>query len=565
MAQIKVLFLAANPLGSEQIRWDEEYRVIQQIARDSESRKLRIVVELRSAVQASHLKPAIKEVRPAIVHFSTHCESGTGMVLDDGRGQKYHLGFPALGEVFRQLLGEGIKIPCVVLNGCSTAEAAKEIVKHVDLVICTDREIADDATIAFSPGFYENLTEGKTIRGMMEGGKLGIMMIDQQAQSGAGIADLFQPESYLAYFRPGLNPEDFELTPRDPSVSTEDDEIRWKTHRSSIQKELEKRLEVLGKYKGRGSPVLTRVAEALAIESVPSHKIRIKIVTHLMEAEDPSAIPRIVGLHEELCRERLDRSVVESLAECIDQVLPLYFSREAANEAWRQLQVQQAVLIEGRVATPVGAAIVMAYVDGKSPRFLPPEEGIPRGMAQIRIELPADGDPSSDVKSIAILDDLLKASSARSIGRVRPRGVSQVPLELPAIDDLTFKEMVLEFLKGIGRDARLPQTDKARTESQHRDVAAWIDKFRQDLCSWLEPLKLMGQTPYCALAMPTTPADRVNLMNVLETVHRLVPHLVFIELDPDSQTRGQELFLIQCLNTRFNSELQRRPRSGFRK
>jgi hypothetical protein len=71
---------------------------------------------------------------------------------------------------------------------------------------------------------------------------------------------------------------------------------------------------------------------------------------------------------------------------------------------------------------------------------------------------------------------------------------------------------------------------------------------------------MTGRMPYCALAMPTTPADRENLTRVLTRVRELIPPLVFIELFPESQTREQELFFIRCLNTRLESERKRKPR-----
>lgn len=160
----------------------------------------------------------------------------------------------------------------------------------------------------------------------------------------------------------------------------------------------------------------------------------------------------------------------------------------------------------------------MSHADGKCPSFLPHESPIPRGKNLVPFEFPAIGDPSLDAQVLAILEDLAKGAGVISIG-------------------------------------------SARTGSQSKNVAARTEELRRDLRGWLEPLKPMtGRTPYCALAMPTTPADRENLTRVLKKVRELVPPLVFIELCPESQTREQEVFFIRCLNTRLESERKRQPR-----
>ena len=308
---------------------------------------------------------------------------------------------------------------------------------------------------------------------------------------------------------PRMNPD----SSGESRPSDDHDRSRWETYRRSIRNRLEEVLDGV-----QDIPVLMRFSRALGIECASSDEDSIKqrIVSYLMEGDDKYAIPTIVRVHEDLCNEGSNR-LADRIADCVDLILPLYFSREAISKAWRQLQVQKVALIEGTVATETGAEVVMSHVDGKSPTFLTREKSIPQGKTLVPFESPAIGDPSSEAEVLAILEDLARGAGVVTI-------------------------------------------DKTRTVSPLKNVAAGTERLRQDLCGWLGPLKhLTGRSAYCALAMPTTPADRENLSRVLKKVRELIPPLVFIELFPESQTREQEMFFIRCLNTRMESERKRKP------
>jgi hypothetical protein len=240
----------------------------------------------------------------------------------------------------------------------------------------------------------------------------------------------------------------------------------------------------------------------------------------LTEIRNEYFIPRFIRLHGELCNENSDR-LADRIAECVDWILPLYFSPEAIRNAWRQLQIQKAVLIEGAVATKTGAEVVMSHLDEQHPSFMQDSESIPRGRTSVPFESPAIGDPSLNVR-------------------------------------------VLEILEDLARGARVPY-GRATTGSPRKDVASRTQELKELLCGWLEWDKtLTCRTTYCALEMPESLADRVQLKKILKKVHELVPPLVFIELSPESHTRRQEMAFIKCLNTRFESNPRQRSneRSG---
>src|SRR5205823_5562213 len=115
-------------------------------------------------------------------------------------------------------------------------------------------------------------------------------------------------------------------------------------------------------------------------------------------------------------REGSDR-LADRIADCIDLILPLYFSQQALCKARRQLQDQRAVLIEGTVATAMGAEVAMSHADGKISSFLPHEQRIPRGKSLVPLEAPAIGGHSSEAQVLAILEDLAKGAAVVSVDK----------------------------------------------------------------------------------------------------------------------------------------------------
>src|SRR5690348_1663009 len=87
-AKLKVLFLSANPAGTQPLALDEEIREITNKIRASEHRE---AVELisRWAVRPDDLLQALNEHKPHIVHFSGHgSPTEEILLLDNDRHPK---------------------------------------------------------------------------------------------------------------------------------------------------------------------------------------------------------------------------------------------------------------------------------------------------------------------------------------------------------------------------------------------------------------------------------------------------------------------------------------------
>ena len=189
---IKILFLAANPVNTSQLRLGEEVRSIQA---KLERAKYRDHFELIShwAVRVGDLSRTLLDHKPQIVHFSGHGQGQTapqakqtsrqnttpasatdssrdiyieseqsasvpeGLVLEDDQGRAKLVGIEALAGLFELFQNE---VKCVVLNACYSQVQAKAIHQHVDCVVGMNKAIGDQAAIRFATEFYQALATG---------------------------------------------------------------------------------------------------------------------------------------------------------------------------------------------------------------------------------------------------------------------------------------------------------------------------------------------------------------------------------------------------------------------
>lgn len=188
---IKILFLAANPVNTSQLRLGEEVRSIQA---ELERAKYRDRLELVShwAVRVGDLSRALLEHKPQIVHFSGHGQGQPtaqaqqtsredttdrstteasreviksdksasvpeGLVLEDDQGRAKLVGAAALAGLF-ELFQNDVK--CVVLNACYSQVQAMAIHQHIDCVVGMNKAIGDQAAIRFATEFYKALATG---------------------------------------------------------------------------------------------------------------------------------------------------------------------------------------------------------------------------------------------------------------------------------------------------------------------------------------------------------------------------------------------------------------------
>ncbi|QHG16615.1 CHAT domain-containing protein [Nostoc sp. ATCC 53789] len=157
--QIKILFLAADPSNATRLRLGQELRDIREKLQLAKERD-RFILDSRESVRPGDISQAIFDVEPQIVHFSGHGTSTGELCFEDLLGEYQPVQPDALAALFELVADQ---INCVVLNACYSEAQAKAIAEHISFVIGMNKEIGDQAAIAFAVGFYKALAARRTI------------------------------------------------------------------------------------------------------------------------------------------------------------------------------------------------------------------------------------------------------------------------------------------------------------------------------------------------------------------------------------------------------------------
>jgi hypothetical protein len=175
---IKILFLAANPRDTAQLRLGEEMRAIQECLRKASQRD-QFTVEQEWAVRVSDLQAHLLRHQPHIVHFSGHGSPAGEIILEDHAGHRKSVPPLALKQLFATLKDN---IRCVVLNACFTENQAKAIAESIACVVGMSAAIDDDSAVSFAASFYQALGFGRDIRTAFDLGCGQISLEDQEGQ-----------------------------------------------------------------------------------------------------------------------------------------------------------------------------------------------------------------------------------------------------------------------------------------------------------------------------------------------------------------------------------------------
>lgn len=157
---ITVLFAAASPDDTEQLRVEKEMREVREALELSHGRD-RFRLEVRPAQRPHDFTRALLQLRPRVVHFSGHGIDQTGeLCFEDSAGCTVAASPRGLRGIFA---GLGGAVECVLLNACFSHQNAEAIAESVPYVIGNPTAVADEAAIAFSVGFYQALGAGMGI------------------------------------------------------------------------------------------------------------------------------------------------------------------------------------------------------------------------------------------------------------------------------------------------------------------------------------------------------------------------------------------------------------------
>ena len=184
---IKILFLSANPTDADPRRLDEEAREIDKRLRVGPRRdSFELFTHL--AVRPDDLMEALMRRKPHIVHFSGHGSKSEEIILMSDSGAGHPVDRQALANLFR-ILKDNIRI--VVLNACYAKAQAEAISQVIDYTIGTNKEIGDQAAVAFTSAFYQALSFGRSVQDAFD---LGRNIIDLKTLQGSDAPELLVRE-----------------------------------------------------------------------------------------------------------------------------------------------------------------------------------------------------------------------------------------------------------------------------------------------------------------------------------------------------------------------------------
>lgn len=182
MTKHTILFLAANPTGTDRLALDREARAIQI---ELERSRFRDNFELvsRWAVERLDLLRELRSLRPTVVHFSGHgasdglrCVPGPNrdVVIATGGAEQperglYFQGADGLSEIVsahalvQVLEAAGSSVKLLILSACYTDQHAEAMLAHVSFVVGMKGQIKDDVARNFAIGFYGGLGERESV------------------------------------------------------------------------------------------------------------------------------------------------------------------------------------------------------------------------------------------------------------------------------------------------------------------------------------------------------------------------------------------------------------------
>ena len=171
IGKIRILFVSANPVGTTQLKLDEEVREIEAKIRAAEHRdSLELITKW--AARSDDLLQSLNQHKPHIVHFSGHGSSTEEIILLDKLGKSKPVSKEALVSLFRTLK-DNIRV--VLLNACFSRPQAEAITGEIDCAIGMMRAIGDAAAIIFAASFLA-IGFGRSVKDAFDQGKTALLL-----------------------------------------------------------------------------------------------------------------------------------------------------------------------------------------------------------------------------------------------------------------------------------------------------------------------------------------------------------------------------------------------------
>lgn len=171
----RILFLCSLPKDANVLRFIEEIGEIEDRLLFGQNRnEFDFLPKL--AIKPANIRQVMTGIPgippPYIIHFSMHGDKMNGLVFADSNGMEAYQSSEYFELLFETITNDfGIKIEGLVFNVCFSKVFAESLKRFVQFAIGTNNFVPDDASIAFSKGFYGSLFDGWNVKQAFAAGK----------------------------------------------------------------------------------------------------------------------------------------------------------------------------------------------------------------------------------------------------------------------------------------------------------------------------------------------------------------------------------------------------------
>jgi hypothetical protein len=526
---VKILFVAGDRGGSRRnmLALPDEHTEVHEAVNAGAHRQAISFLQPVFAARRHHLVDRLVSDSPDVVHFVGHGEKRRLLLLDNG-GRRLKVPEDDVLTLFTNLPR---RVALVFLNTCESLALARRLVQDgsVDFAVGIDHSIEDPVARRFASSFYRKIAEGLTLRKAFELARFDAGTealkaaelvsrtgLDAQAEilvlrkGGAGGSGSRRatastgPKRSQARARPGRRahkrePDSVEVGSTGSTTSHAAFEPQIERVKTAIRNKLHK----LKGFRVRDADendveVLDLVVLELKCGAAASgHDPSDAIATFLTAARRRDAdVMSLIRVLKQLAGEGKWGDAGKALGEIVELLLPLYLSQEILSDAWRQLQEHAAVLIQTRLAGKTGGQLLVSGLHHKPARF-------DRGSSE-------------------------------------PVGRQFVPYENPPIGDPFRKaDSVLRELYALTFPGR---GGNPTIESMKASLRGFYRAKRDE----------EGMPCYCVVKLADSEPARRNQERLVAELK--IPEILFIGLEPSSESQNLESYVTKCLSVRFAAE-----------
>jgi len=169
----KILFIKINPIGTVNLRLDEEEKALRQVLDLSIHRDL-FSLESRGAVTTDDLHQYLELIKPIILHISGHGNEEGVLFFHDGEGHKKEVSVTKFYDFLKNFDNH---IETVFLNACFSLSGMDNINNPSFHIIGMKDQIPNDTALSFARAFYTSHCNGKFVKDSFETAK-GVVGMD---------------------------------------------------------------------------------------------------------------------------------------------------------------------------------------------------------------------------------------------------------------------------------------------------------------------------------------------------------------------------------------------------